>query len=165
MVDAPEDDLATSARKPARRWHPALVGFVRLLDSIDAFVRLVFDDGVIKAAIAAMTVIYGMTIWALPPEQRYLVVVQLKEVMGGVSTIVTGTPFAWLGWGFAAIALLAGAPFVVYQHRQIRNQGTRLAECRGRHDTQRVSSRSPEQLSLYEDQARANFGKGPGDGS
>lgn len=136
---------------------------LRLIAMVERLFKSATDTKVVIAVIAAGVAIYAITMFALPPADRLTGARLFSGAISDIRTVVTSNPMAWAGWAIAALLLLAGAPFVVYQHRRIHEQGEELSGHRNSAKPERLSSRQPEQLSLYETRARSKFQKGGDD--
>jgi hypothetical protein len=169
MPEPPEPELRTpqtesgiSARTPkdsppANEPSAALLLGIRFASVLETLIARVFSDTVIKWFLGAIVVLTLGLVWSLPPTERGSVVARLPAILDRIGKVIEPGFLAWAGWGVAGVLLAAGVPFMRQQHRRIKAQGDENRKLRELLDPQRLSSRSPKQLDLYETNARGRY--------
>jgi|SRR6185295_4797938 len=120
-----------------------------------AVVRSIFSkETVVSATFLWFLYNFGIT-WLLPPADRAKFAADSSGAAARLAGDAVQSPwFAYGGWGVAAVVLLLGVPYVVYQHRRIQQQGAVNAQLRPESETGRLSSRNPQGLAEYAAQSR-----------
>lgn len=147
------------SRPPDRTEHTVLLILRRLIELIEKLLVALSDRWVLISGIGAIVVMYGVTMVTVPPQDRLRAVGEFAGSATEIRTLVTSDLSTWGGWALAVLLLLAGGPYVLVQHKRIQKQGTELARYRDQEVQGRLTSRAPETLAQYPENAKRRFSK------
>jgi hypothetical protein len=139
------------------------------LDSWDAVLRYavtrlidaIFSEKSPKLVLWVVGLFQGfqiLYIYMLPEEARASVESPITETAEAISSVLSSSPMAWLGWVFFVVTLI----ILVFVTRtlwgRVQSQGHRLKEQRDMRISDRVSSRNEESIDHYDDSMKQKFG-------